>query len=504
MSTCLIDFLEHNKELPEMGVDYPFSEFDAAVFSWLVYFPLTYVPKINSSNPRISLKDYCEWTLRACSIIPSSTPPMSIENEDDKFTLDTYTNHSEYRSNLSFLKILSGNRRYSNVELERSCAANRETVQFAAVTFVLPYKDEGKDIRVITFRGTNGTLVGWKEDFYFALNKDTPDAKRKAVNYLSTCIEQCPSSRFVITGHSKGGHLAVYSFYKYIGMKWFDLMWSSSNPNSSLKDKFYKTKKGKSVLNFDGPGIKEGEKKDIEDTIKDDDFLFENYEKIVAVYAPSLAIVSVLLGQSCKKEEWFYVSSNARGVYQHSLCSWIVTDNYDFLRGGEQKAFSERDRDEFSEFIEETVKKFLSKYSKDEEQKKFRKFIDIVFLILDDKIDQMITLPEKERFMSYIEKYIGIPDHDKTIFKEVLRTFLNVIQRKIKLIDGKKEHKEISRYLAIAKALMIILDSPGALEAIRGFSRDGGILNLIGIITILDKLLSSLSDEEKKIIMSLL
>lgn len=506
MASSMIDYLEHNKNLPPMNVDYPFSEFDAAIFSWMVYFPLSFVPTAPEGDEedcgQILFYDHCKKIIDSCNG-SSSTPPTTSEEKNDSFTLSKYK-EPESRSGLAFLKHVMGNPRYKDVKLERSLVGNK-TVQLAAVTFVLPYEDENKEIRVITFRGTDGTYVGWKENFYFALKKGKSEVKREAGNYVSKTIEQCPNSKFVITGHSKGGHLAVYSFYKYVELKWFNLMWGSidGSPDQDLKDKFYVTKKGKSVLNFDGPGIKEEERKDIEGSITNEDFLLEKYEKMVAVYAPSSAIISVLLGRSCKKEEWTYVSSNARGVYQHSLCSWIITDKYDFLKGGMENAFLPGAQNILSEFVEESVKKFLKRYSEDEEQEKFRKFIDIVFFILDDKRTQMITLPGQENLLFYVEKYLSLSEDDKEPFKEVLKSIIVVIEKKKTLIEGEKEHEKIKQYLAMAKVLMIVLDSPGALETIRDFARNRNILNFVKFLATIEKLLNTIPDEEKKTIMSL-
>lgn len=282
MSSCLLDYLAaHNKELPPIGGEYPFSEFDAAVFSWLVYFPLVYVPEAQTGggDESIALKDYCEMTLSACRNPRSTPPPPSFKNGNDSFTFEKYS-MDEYKKELIFLEHIKDSPRYRDVRLERSRAVNDsldsnrsplDCAQFGAVTFViLPYKDGDEKIRVITFRGTNMTFVGWRDNLYFALDNYTPRVKILAVDYVSGVIEQCPDSRFVITGHSKGGHLAVYGFYMFVYNKWYErrseIHFDTKGHRERIMASFYKMKGGKSVLNFDGPGIKESEKKSLRDS----------------------------------------------------------------------------------------------------------------------------------------------------------------------------------------------------------------------------------------------
>ena len=79
----------------------------------------------------------------------------------------------------------------------------RET-QFSAMTFRLTPK-----LSYIAFRGTDSTLVGWKEDFNMAFRTPVP-AQQAARSYLTTAAVHCPGE-ILLGGHSKGGNLAVYA-----------------------------------------------------------------------------------------------------------------------------------------------------------------------------------------------------------------------------------------------------------------------------------------------------
>lgn len=86
----------------------------------------------------------------------------------------------------------------------RTCFSEVAEEQFAAMTFLLP--DGGV---YVAFRGTDSTLVGWKEDFNMAFQSPVP-AQVSAAAYLEEAALACPGPLYV-GGHSKGGNLAVYA-----------------------------------------------------------------------------------------------------------------------------------------------------------------------------------------------------------------------------------------------------------------------------------------------------
>ena len=80
-------------------------------------------------------------------------------------------------------------------------------MQFSAVT---AYLADG--LTHVLFRGTDETMIGWKEDFNMAFMTPVP-AQVKAVDYLHYAAERIRGG-FSVGGHSKGGNLAVYSAMK--------------------------------------------------------------------------------------------------------------------------------------------------------------------------------------------------------------------------------------------------------------------------------------------------
>ena len=87
----------------------------------------------------------------------------------------------------------------------RARRSMEEGMQFAAVTFLL-----ADGTVVAAFRGTDGTLAGWKEDFRFSYLSGT-EGQQMAAEYLSMVGLRTGGAPLRVTGHSKGGNLAVYA-----------------------------------------------------------------------------------------------------------------------------------------------------------------------------------------------------------------------------------------------------------------------------------------------------
>ena len=77
--------------------------------------------------------------------------------------------------------------------------------QFAALTV-----ETGDGALYLSFRGTDDTLAGWREDFAMACMPEIP-AQKKALSYVEEIARQFPRRKLRLGGHSKGGNLAVYA-----------------------------------------------------------------------------------------------------------------------------------------------------------------------------------------------------------------------------------------------------------------------------------------------------
>jgi len=61
----------------------------------------------------------------------------------------------------------------------------------------------------IAFRGTDDSIVAWKEDFMMSFS--VIPAQKFALDFLKHVISRHPNTDFIVGGHSKGGNLAIYS-----------------------------------------------------------------------------------------------------------------------------------------------------------------------------------------------------------------------------------------------------------------------------------------------------
>ncbi|MCL2811716.1 MAG: DUF2974 domain-containing protein, partial [Clostridia bacterium] len=110
-------------------------------------------------------------------------------------------------SSVQVLEKTAATRRFGPLQL--TCFVDRldyeRGTQFAAVTLLI-----GQELAYVSFRGTDHSLVGWKEDFYMSFMPSIP-AQEEALAYLEAVAAQFRNRRLYVGGHSKGGNLAVYA-----------------------------------------------------------------------------------------------------------------------------------------------------------------------------------------------------------------------------------------------------------------------------------------------------
>ena len=78
-----------------------------------------------------------------------------------------------------------------------------QTEQFSALTVTLPL-----GWSYVSFRGTDDTLLGWKENFLMSVGR--VEAQADAAAYLASAAKRVEGP-LMVGGHSKGGNLAVYA-----------------------------------------------------------------------------------------------------------------------------------------------------------------------------------------------------------------------------------------------------------------------------------------------------
>lgn len=166
--------------------------------------------------------------------------------------------------------------------------------QFAALTV-----ETGDGLLYLSFRGTDDTLAGWKEDFELACMPEVP-AQKKALDYVRDVSRQYPRRRLRLGGHSKGGNLAVYAgvFCPAAVQRRIGAVWSN-----------------------DGPGFHQ----DLLD-LPEHKRIAERIYSIV----PKSSVVGMLLEH---EEDYAVVDSDQLGFMQHDGFSWqVMGDHFVTLR----------------------------------------------------------------------------------------------------------------------------------------------------------------------------
>lgn len=157
--------------------------------------------------------------------------------------------------------------------------------QFAALTI-----DLGDGSVYLSYRGTDDTLVGWKEDLNLGFLEEIP-SQRRAVEYLARMARQHGGRSLRVGGHSKGGNLAVYA---------------AAMSDEAIQRRIL------AVYNNDGPGFAFP----ISET--------EGHRRIAAdirTIVPQGSLVGMLLEH---EKNYQVVLSTNEGIYQHNGFSWQV------------------------------------------------------------------------------------------------------------------------------------------------------------------------------------
>ena len=239
-----------------------FSDVDALVFAEISYLNLDRVLNQNKDGS-ILLKDIC------------------LENLHD-----LSKRQSDTKKNKIMLPLLMKSKRYENLIIRDvvSLEDDHDVCQFYAMTIFF------EDKMYISFRGTDLTLRGWKEDINMCYHNIIPGHK-EASRYIHKILNKYPN-HFYIGGHSKGGNLAVYAGLKV----------KEEDQNRLIH-----------VYTFDGPGFYD--KKIIDELQK------SPVDKKIIKYVPRQSVVGIVLKHTKRAK---VVEAQNVGVFQHDPFNWRI------------------------------------------------------------------------------------------------------------------------------------------------------------------------------------
>ena len=196
------------------------------------------------------------------------------------------TNVANLDGRLRQYKAMSESFRFRGIRMHHfiSLTDVEQELQFSATCYDLP---DGS--LCIAFRGTDGTFVGWREDFNMSWQSTVP-AQEAAVFYLEKAAEM-DSRPIRLVGHSKGGNLAAYAA-------------ACSAPE--VQDRLTE------IYSFDGPGM------------DPEIFRSEGYRRVepkIRSFVPQTSIVGMMMEYH---RNYTVVRSDATGIGQHDPLTWQV------------------------------------------------------------------------------------------------------------------------------------------------------------------------------------
>ena len=356
MST-IFDYLKNNQY--DSFYDKEFTVLDALALTELAYLPFEdLVPADISTQNYISLQQLSEQFEEK---FQGKYPPLGMVNAH----------------RLKLLSYLSSFKRYKHI---RALAFDNEVSldsqkQFAAITYQVKPKEY-----LVVFRGTDDSIIGWKEDFHMTYMKEIP-AQLAAKDYLTQICSHL-DGKFWLAGHSKGGNLATYA---------------ASQAEPSFQEKIQE------IYSFDAPGLHK--------TIRNSDS-FKSVEGKIQSIIPENSIVGMMLETP---ETDLVVKSKTFGLLQHLMVSWEI-------EGDQFKVVPKVTEDSIQ--VDQTLKTWTANLSEEE----LRDFFDLFFgLFIEADIHRFgdITVDTPGKIQKLIENRRNLTPEKATMMDRLSRQLID-------------------------------------------------------------------------------
>lgn len=210
--------------------------------------------------------------------------------------------------------------------------SEKNNKQFCALTYQLP-----DNLLLVSYRGTDDTLVGWKEDFKLAYEEDIP-SQLEAKDYILALMDEVIDDKLIISGHSKGGNLALIA--------------GLALPPHVIKTHL------ENIYLFDSPGLTNTQIQQPE---------YQALKPYIYRYIPEDSVVGKMMYHDI---EPIIVKSNLISVFQHDIMHWRIKENQ-IERTGQTT--------DISNIIDITLKQWCDQYSSEE----LATFFDFGFQLLN-------------------------------------------------------------------------------------------------------------------------
>ena len=324
-----------------------FSEIDALVLTELEYLPLEkVVPSDENGENFVTVKEIAEYMQEHKQELFDENPMMITQERHE--VSQVIADAPRFQS-LKFFGVVS--------EWDKDT-----TKQFAAVTVEVE-----PSVRLVVFRGTDETLIGWKEDFlmtYSPLVAAQTDAKEYLAKQASLW-----GGDLMISGHSKGGNLAIYA---------------AATQEEDVQLRIV------DIFCFDSPGLY----RSVLET--------KGYQNIVPLamrYIPQDSLVGLMLESEVP---YVIVKSNATGAMQHSAMTWEIEDGQ-FIK---MEKLTKN-----SQLNDQTFKKWTESVSDEDLELFWNVFFELLFTAGIDTVNDLYG-----QFMHYVQEFLkaaGEMDEEK-------------------------------------------------------------------------------------------
>ena len=294
------------------------------------------------------------------------------------FSLDDHADRIRVKNDLELLRLAGDSVRFG---FSRICQYSdvfipEQETQFAAMTFLL---DDGS--AVLAFRGTDFSLVGWKEDFNMSFQQTVP-SQRLAVQYVRT-VASAYAGPLRLCGHSKGGNLAVFAAAR-----------SEPAVRSRIMD----------VYNHDGPGFTE--------YMMGDPGYLEMVPRI-HTFVPQSSVIGMLLEH---EEPYKVVRSRTVGLLQHDPYSWELMG----------KGFVEMEEiTANSKFVDATIKTWIADMTVQERNQ----LVDAMFALLGTGgVDSALEIFHPRNIRNYL-KTLNTDENMRRILSSEFQSLMEAARR---------------------------------------------------------------------------
>ena len=370
------NMLDYIKEFGHISFEErAFSEIDALVLTELEYLPLEkVVPSDENGENFVTVKEIAEYMKGHKKELFDENPMMMTEERHELSQVIADAPRFQF---LKFFSVVS--------EWDKDT-----TKQFAAITVEVE-----PNVRLVIFRGTDDTLIGWKEDFlmtYLPLVAAQTDAKEYLAKQASLF-----DGDLMISGHSKGGNLAIYA-----------AVTQAEDVQLRIVD----------IFCFDSPGLS----RSVLET--------KGYQNIVPLamrYIPQDALVGLMLESEVP---YVIVKSNATGVMQHSAMTWGIEDGQ-FIK---MEKLTKN-----SQLNDQTFKKWTESVSDEELELFWNVFFELLFNAGIDTVNDLYG-----QFMHYVQEFLkAAGDMDEEKREMLTRIALLLVSTRFEVWKDSLEMSEI-------------------------------------------------------------